>query len=60
MTREENIRRRRHEMVTRLGENNLEERALTRVGEKRREDDKDLEVLALAIFVEPGRGLERQ
>jgi len=33
---------------------------VTRVGETSREDNKDLEVLALAIFVEPGRGLERQ
>ena len=47
-------------MVTRVGENDLEEPALTRVGEKRREDDKDEEVLALAILVEPGCSLERQ
>ena len=37
-------------MVTRVVENDLEEPALTRVGEKRREDDKDEEVLALAIL----------
>ena len=43
----ENIRRRRQEVVT-------------RVGKTRRDDDKDLEVLALAILGEPGRGLERQ
>ena len=47
-------------MVTRVVENDLEEPALTRVGETRREDDKDEEGLALAILVEPGHGLERQ
>ena len=47
-------------MVTRVVENDLEEPALTRVGEKRREDDKDEEVFALAILGEPGRGLERR
>ena len=56
----EKIRRRRQEVVTRVVDNDLEEPALARVGETRREDVKDLEVLALAIFVEPGRGLERQ
>ena len=56
----DNIRRRRQEVVTRVVENDLEEPALTRVGEKRREDDKDEEGLALAILVEPGHGLERQ
>ena len=47
MTRVDNIRRRRQEVVT-------------RVGETRRENGDDLEVLALTILVEPGRGLERQ
>ena len=56
----ENIRRRRQEVVTRVGENNLEELALARVGETRREDVKNLEVLALAILGEPGRRVERQ
>ena len=60
MTRVDNIRRRRQEVVTRVVENDLEEPALTRVGETRREDDKDEEGLALAILVEPGHGLERQ
>ena len=56
----DNIRRRRQEVVTRVVENDLEEPALTRVGEKRREDDKDEEEFALAILGEPGRGLERR
>ena len=47
MTRVDNIRRRRQEVVT-------------RVGETRKEDNKDEVVLALAILGEPGCGLERQ
>ena len=59
MSRVDDIRR-RQEVVTRVGDNDLEEPALTRVGEKRREDDKDEEVLALAILGDPGFGLEGQ
>ena len=60
MARVDNIRRRRQEVVTRVGNNDLEEPALTRMGKARREDVKDEEGLALAILVEPGCSLERQ
>ena len=56
----DDIRRRRQEVVTRVGNNDLEEPALTRMGKARREDVKDEEGLALAILVEPGCSLERQ
>jgi len=53
VTRTDKIRRRRQEVVTRVVDND-------RMGKTKREDDKDEEVLALAILGEPGCGLERQ